>query len=187
MSATHNLLIRSTRSAHAAYDSINLKRKFSGAPYWIHTDEVRDILLEHGEDVSTEMLIAADHHDVAEDVTPVNKEFDFYYILKEFGASAARLVLELTDVFTKEAFPNMNRKIRKKNEAARLATISFEAKQIKLADLISNTADITKQDPGFAVLYLKEKEYILDLMELYDPRISQTKLFKMARKQIEKK
>jgi hypothetical protein len=47
-------------------------------------------------------------------------------------------VAELSDVFTRKAFPGMRKKERKKNEARRLAGISADAQTVKYADLIYN-------------------------------------------------
>ena len=74
--------------------------------------------------------------------------------------------LQVTDVFTHEAYPELNRKIRKGMEADRLATISDDAKLVKLADMIDNTSSITEHDPGFAKLYLAEKAHLYDVMGL---------------------
>jgi hypothetical protein len=70
-------------------------------------------------------------------------------------------VNELTDVYTAEDFPNLNRKERKKLEAHRLWTISYLAQTIKYADLIDNTRSIVEHDKTFAKVYLQEKKYIL--------------------------
>jgi hypothetical protein len=72
----------------------------------------------------------------------------------------------LTDVYTSEAYPVKqnplwNRKWRKANEAHRISEISDEGKTIKLADLFSNTLSIVKDDPDFAITYLKEKAHII--------------------------
>src|SRR6185312_845648 len=70
-------------------------------------------------------------------------------------------VWDLTDVFTHEAFPYLNRSIRKQCEALRLHTISRTAQIVKCCDLIDNTKSIVAHDPGFAVKYLAEKREIL--------------------------
>ena len=78
----------------------------------------------------------------------------------------AELVNELTDRFTHEAFPNDNRATRKKWEANRLSRVSDEAKLIKWCDMKDNTRTITEHDPGFARVYLAEKDYLLEVMGL---------------------
>lgn len=142
-------------------------RKYSVLPYIAHPIEVLTILVEHSEwAVSEDMMVAAILHDVVED-TPVQlKGLEFV-----FGKSIAKLVEELTDVYTAEAYPNMNRKARKEAERLRLSAISSEAKSIKLADLISNTKSIVAADPGFSRVYLAEKAALLDLMGKVDPSL----------------
>ena len=152
---------RAYEFAKAAHASINQKRKFSGEPYIVHPEAVCRILENAGEkDVN--VLCAALLHDVLEDVAPLNKLYDADEILRQFGAEVLRYVRELTDEFTKENYPALNREERKKREAQRIATISDSALKVKLADLIDNTSDIVKNDPGFAKVYLREKQRILD-------------------------
>ncbi len=147
--------------AHAAHDSIGQKRKYSGEPYHVHTDEVAR--LAEGAGVTLEGICAAHLHDVQEDVNCY--PYNLTGIRERFGDRVAILVMQLTEVFTKEAFPDKNRKWRKRHEAIRLGNIHSEAKTIKCCDLIANTRDIVKQDPVFAVTYLREKREILDLMK----------------------
>jgi hypothetical protein len=66
-------------------------------------------------------------------------------------------VLEVTDVYTTDAYSHLNRKARKELGTARLATVSAEAKLIKLADIADNTSSIVERDPGFARVNLAEK------------------------------
>jgi guanosine-3',5'-bis(diphosphate) 3'-pyrophosphohydrolase len=142
-----------------AHDSIGHKRKYTGVPYWHHTEEVMRIVKEVND--SENVLIAALGHDCLEDVWPINPKYSFEVINKEFGNQVACLIYELTDRYTSNAFPGMNRKIRKLHERARMKTMSDEAKTIKLADLIDNTKDIVKHDPNFAKVYMAEKISIM--------------------------
>lgn len=141
--------------AHEAHDSIGQKRKYSGEPYWVHTDEVAGILTEHG---AAPHIVAASHvHDYLEDVNPNGLAL----LRRLFGDRIALLAVEVTDVFTHEAYPHLNRAVRKGLEAQRLGLATIGAQIIKLADLISNTSSIVEHDPGFAVTYLQEKSTIL--------------------------
>lgn len=67
----------------------------------------------------------------------------------------------LTDVYTSERHPELNRATRKGLERDRLAKASLQAQLIKVADLISNTRSIVAEDPKFAVTYLQEKAALL--------------------------
>ncbi|MDT0644793.1 HD domain-containing protein [Zunongwangia sp. F363] len=125
------------------------QRKYTKEAYIEHPKRVAEIVrtVPH----SSEMICAAYLHDVVED-TPVSIQD----IQRKFGRKIAGLVEELTDVFTKEKYPHLNRKKRKQREVERQAKISVEAKTIKLADVIDNTHDILENDPGFARRYVPE-------------------------------
>jgi guanosine-3',5'-bis(diphosphate) 3'-pyrophosphohydrolase len=157
--------------AHEAHESIGQRRKYTGEPYWVHTDEVARIVAEDGGD--EDMIVAAHLHDVLEDVTPINPHYDLYLIDHTFGGDVSRLVSELTDEYTKAAFPDMNRASRHKMENRRLANISLPAKTIKLADLISNTHSIVEYDKDFARVYLQEKWELLPLLKDGSPALWQ--------------
>lgn len=103
-------------------------------------------------------MVAALFHDIIEDVFPKNELYSIEDIEWKFGPRVAKLTIELTDVFTSEAFPTVNRAKRKTMESDRIAVISDEGLIIKLGDFIDNTGDITVNDPGFAHgVYLPEK------------------------------
>ena len=143
--------------AHAAHDSIGQRRKYTDEPYWVHTDEVAEIL----KDFPIQVQLAGHFHDILEDVFPKNPYYSFERIMGDFGFTVAVLTKELTDMFTKEAFPMFNRAERKHLEHNRLGMISPAAKNIKLADVISNTKNIVAYDRNFARVYLME---VVDLM-----------------------
>ena len=156
----------------------NQKRKYTGEPYVNHTVQVAKIVKNYeGDDV---MVYAAVLHDVLED-TNTTKEELFNHLRQIIGPEKAievvKLVQELTDVFIKDDYPNINRKGRKEMEAMRLGEISPKAQTIKYADLLDNGQDIMKNDPKFGRVYLKEKEQILKHMnkgnqELYKKCLS---------------
>lgn len=149
--------------AHEAHDSIGQKRKYTGEPYWVHTDEVASIVqADKGDE---DMIIAAHLHDIIEDVFPINPHYDLYLIASTFGDDVTRIVSELTDEYTRENYPHMKRAQRKDMERRRIATISLAAKTVKLADLISNTKSIVLHDPDFAKTYLKEKSELLEVLK----------------------
>lgn len=147
-------------------------RKYTGMPYVTHPIEVSVICAEKGglsEDENA--LVAAILHDVVED-TPIPLE----EIRREFGDDVAALVEELTEVPVEG-----NRAYRKEAERARLAEISARGQTIKLADLISNTRSIVEHDEGFAKVYLKEKQALLEVLTKGSPN-----LHKIAKAQVER-
>ena len=67
----------------------------------------------------------------------------------------------MTDVYEKSAFPQWNRRKRKKMELERLKQCSPEAQTIKYADILDNSQEITAHAPDFAPRYLEESLSIL--------------------------
>jgi (p)ppGpp synthase/HD superfamily hydrolase len=155
-----NLIEQAQNLAHEAHDSINQKRKYNGRPYWVHTDEVASIV-QRTPGATESMVIAAHLHDVLEDVFPVNPKYSAGLIKDMFGFQAVTLVIMLTDMYTKQAYPKLNRAQRHAKENERLGAIFPNAKTVKLADLISNTKSIVAEDPDFARVYLREKLALL--------------------------
>lgn len=138
----------------AEFKHAEQKRKYTGLPYFTHLHNVAVLV---GKRTNKPELVAAAYlHDTLEDT-----DTTYHELVIVFGEEIANLVLELTDVFTSEAYPDWNRAIRKAKECARLATVSDDAKLIKRCDIEDNTADIEVNDPGFAKTYLPEKEAIL--------------------------
>ena len=133
----------------------NQTRKYTGEPYFNHCEAVALKVSKQRQD--PHVIAAAYLHDVIED-TDVTLE----QLHEKFGNKVTDLVKDLTDHYTPEAYPTLNRAARKKLEAERLAKTSLNARIIKAADIEDNTKSITKYDPGFAKIYLKEKEYLLE-------------------------
>ena len=127
-------------------------RKYTGEPYIVHPVNVARIVMEVFPDVSA--VAAAYLHDVVEDTE---------YTLNDlsqagFGGDVVHLVDELTDVSKPE---DGNRAERKRIDREHTAAACNGAKLVKLADLMDNTCSITRHDPNFAKVYLKEKLQLL--------------------------
>lgn len=150
-----------------AHDSIKQVRKYSGQPYWVHTEAVAETVASVGG--TEDMIIAALLHDVLEDVYPLNPKYSPESIRAEFGDNVLSLVEQLTDQFTKETHPHLNRAQRKFKENERIAKDSPEAKTIKLADLLDNTKSIVENDKDFARVYIREKEELLHFLTEGNP------------------
>ena len=103
------------------------------------------------------MLAAAMLHDTVEDtrVTLIDIEH-------KFGDEVAELVGWLTDISRPE---HGNRAARKAIDRGHTAMAPAQAKTIKLADLIDNTASIVRHDPAFARVYLSEKAALLEVLK----------------------
>ena len=152
-------------------------RKYTADRYIVHPMRVMLICQEYNTDTATQADALL--HDVLED-TPVSKSE-----IREFLSSlmpprqverTLDLVIELTDVYVKEAYPHLNRKKRKQLETERLSKVSSEAQTIKYADLIDNGYDILKHDRHFGRKYLSEARALLSAMTNGDPELRQRAL-----------
>lgn len=152
--------------ATAAHAAVGQRRKYTNEPYINHPAEVVDIIRRHTA-FTDNMLAAAWLHDVVED-TGVTQDV----VVHEFGADIGEMVKWLTDQSRPE---DGNRATRKKMDADRLAMAPAIVQTIKYADLISNTSSIMSHDEDFGRVYLKEKSYLLSVMDKGD-----SILYKMA-------
>jgi (p)ppGpp synthase/HD superfamily hydrolase len=163
--STMNSLVNSAKVfTIAAHSAVGQRRKYSDAPYWTHCERVVATLDKFSQaPVSDEMRAAAWLHDTVED-TNVNLEL----IRDLFGNNVYHLVEMLTDVSRPE---DGNRRARKALDLEHTKLASPEAKSIKLADLIDNAESIVDNDPGFAVVWLREKRALLEVLEDGDPEL----------------
>lgn len=138
------------------------KRKYTGEPYVVHTQEVADIVQRAGGDP---VMVAAAHlHDVVEDTPVTIKE-----VREAFGPAVAELVEALTD---QVPLSYGNRKARKRAESDRLAGCSTRVQTIKLADIVSNARSICELDPGFAFhAFVPECLYLVERMTAGDTEL----------------
>jgi (p)ppGpp synthase/HD superfamily hydrolase len=152
-----------------AHDSIGQKRKYTGEPYRVHTEEVAETVLMHlafcapqlPVEEAEALVIASYGHDTPEDVFPKNPAYNIVVIGQKYGQRAASIVMQLTETYSSEFYPHLNRATRKLLEASRISVIDDHTKLVKLADLQSNTRSIVEHDPEFAKTYLKEKELLM--------------------------
>jgi (p)ppGpp synthase/HD superfamily hydrolase len=141
-------------------------RKYVGTPYWNHLWSVAELASTYVKHPLVKEIALC--HDVIEDTkctiddlfTRLGEcQYDRMEAIDICGG-----VMDLTDQFTKEKFPTLNRAQRKQKEAERLGSISKLSQSIKYADLIDNTSTIVQYDHGFAKVYLSEKRVILNEM-----------------------
>lgn len=150
-----NLYDKAKHLAVQAHESIGQIRKFSKRPYYTHVLEVAELVSKKTND--EDILAAACLHDVLEDVTPVNSTYNENWILSNFNQRVLKIVIELTNVYSKNAYPELTRKVRKALEKERLSKVSEEAKLIKKADLYHNNGEMDEEDP-FTKIWREEKE-----------------------------
>lgn len=137
-------------------------RKYSPERYIVHPIRVMKMVSEYIQDPA--VLSAAILHDVLED-TAVSKQelktFLYSLMVDQQAEKALNIVVELTDIYTKENYPQYNRRKRKRLEADRIKKASAEAHTFKYADIIDNVPEITEHDPDFAARFNAE---CLDLL-----------------------
>ena len=147
-----------SKAAHLAVGQV---RKYTGEPYHTHPFIVANIVKDVGG--SNTMICAALLQDVVEDTHIKQVDLD-----AEFGMEISNLVFWVTDTQT---HADGNRATRKARECRKLSEAPPEAQTIKLADLIHNSQSIFQCDPKFALVYLKEKRAILEVMTLGHPEL----------------
>jgi len=104
-------------------------------------------------------------HDLLEDTDSTQE--DLMEALRRFGypdrdaAFITSCVVELTDVFTADAYPGLSKAERKNREAARLISMSAAAQTVKYADLIYNVKWVLTYDRKHAEKYIKKKVLLL--------------------------
>lgn len=136
-------------ASFAAKKHTGQKRKGSdGEPYINHPIEVANLLVSVGKIEDDDMIVAALLHDTVEDCGVSHEEIE-----ENFGTVVASYVRELTD---DKSLPKEERKNLQIEHAPHL---SHGAKQIKLADKISNIRDVIENPPdGWDVQ--RRREYV---------------------------
>lgn len=129
-------------------------RDYTGAPYITHPIRVAARIAALP-DSTEEMVAAAFLHDVVEDCGVSLDE-----IGKEFGPVVRQLVGELTNAPDQ---PGHNRNAREAYRFAKLATVSKEAKTIKLADRIDNLSELPTTS-RFWQTYQQESQQLLEVL-----------------------
>lgn len=160
---TQAAVVSFAREAHK-----DQKRKYTGDPYFNHVLAVASLVYDHDDTLG--LFEIAILHDVLEDT---NKTiYDIRRMLYVAGYDENLIdfidlgVTCLTDLYTKESYPELNRAARKKLEAERLSNIPAIYQTVKYADILHNTMDIVINDPKFAKTYVPECLHLLDVMRL---------------------
>lgn len=148
--------------AYAAHTAIDQRRKYTNEPYLHHLANVVELLEDYADTIllneeedeeslerATNIICAAYLHDVVEDTKITLDD-----IQRHFNEEITMMVDFLTDHAKPE---DGNRKKRKQMYRDRLITAPNDVKTIKIADIIDNLSTIVAHDPGFAVVYVKEK------------------------------
>ena len=124
------LLFAATKHRHQR------RKDAEASPYINHPLELARVLAEVGGVTDAATLCAALLHDTLEDTATTPAE-----LTQAFGAEIAALVAEVTD---DKSLPKAE---RKRQQVVHAASISDKAKRVKLADKISNLADVAQTPP----------------------------------------
>lgn len=152
-----------------AYDYASIKhkgqfRKISGNLYITHPERVYRLvrLVDDFDQLGCAALL----HDVVEDCYSDSiTQLDLIReIENKFGSGVKRIVCELTNVYTKQNYPNWDRKKRKEAELRRIRDISTEAKLIKCADRIDNILNY-KINNGLEHYYINESYDLYNVLK----------------------
>ena len=142
-------------------------RKYTGGKYIFHPLQVAFVISHFALPNMVEVALC---HDLLED-TPCTKE-DLLKELLSIGYSAddafeiADGVDDLSDKFTSESFPNLNRAKRKAKEVQRMsdANLSVGVATVKSVDIINNAHSIAQHDRKFAKVYLREVQELIPVL-----------------------
>jgi len=149
LSAKLNMLDRAWIACIVGHGAIGQTRS-NGEPYSNHPIEVATICENYGG--STLAKCVALCHDLLED-TDLTRDV----LAIQVHPSVADGVKELTNIYTKENFPHMDKHTRETQENARIAEISDGAKFVKLCDIMHNISDLDKMPEEWATKYLCSK------------------------------
>lgn len=134
VSADSEVILKALR--FSAEKHRNQRRKDNASPYINHPIEVAEMLIRVGGVRDLDVIVAAILHDTIEDTDATPEEIETL-----FGKPVLSLVLEVTDDKT------LPKKTRKQLQVDNAPHKSQGAKQIKIADKISNLRDILHSPP----------------------------------------
>lgn len=140
------------------------RRKYTNEPYINHLVAVAEM----ADDKAVLGYEIGLCHDLLEDTDC--RQLELQNALQRFGYTPKEVftilqgVVDLTDVYTPENFPQLNRGKRKILEAKRLHYIDANSQTVKYCDVIDNASSILQHDPKFAAIYLSEMKLVLEGM-----------------------
>lgn len=132
--------------AHAVKD-------YDGKPYWVHYDDVENILIEYGFGNNETLIIAARIHDTIEDCG-----WTYNDIKKEFGEDVADLVYLVTD------FKGHNRDERKPDQLYIEMREKALAIVLKVSDRLANTRRSVTNKHSMSDNYQKEYNHFREML-----------------------
>jgi guanosine-3',5'-bis(diphosphate) 3'-pyrophosphohydrolase len=135
MSRDLALIVKAVDFAAAKHRGQSRKDE-ANTPYINHPISLANLLANHGSVTNANVIVAALLHDTIEDTDATADEIEGL-----FGTAVKNIVLEVTD---DKALPSPE---RKRLQIVNAASISYEARLVKLADKISNLQDMVARPP----------------------------------------
>lgn len=138
---------------------------FSGEPYFVHCLAVAEAAAPYvnwGYEAGLCHDLLEDHVATVEELRMALSEAG--YCLPETEQIIA-MIIELSDVFTTEHFPDFSDKELRRLENKRLLTISSQSQTIKYADLIDNAAWVRRYEPYKWPRYARRKLKLLAALD----------------------
>lgn len=134
------------------------KRKYTGEPYYTHLLSVADRVDPYkSSGYETEIALC---HDLIEDTECSLAELSSKLLSLGYNVEEDEVILagvnDLTDKYTHEKYPSLNRAQRKALEGSRIIKSSPIAQTVKYADIIDNMLSLAEHDPDFARVYARE-------------------------------
>lgn len=130
-----SMLIKAYKFASVKH-SDQRRKGLKGEPYINHLTDVADILWNSGQVRDIPTVVAGILHDTVEDTDTTRQEIE-----QEFSVEIASVVMEVTD---DNSLPKSK---RKQLQIEKASSLSFMARQIKLADKISNLQGVLESPP----------------------------------------
>lgn len=168
--------LENTSRRHCLLDWIKVRYQgviipVSGGPYLEHVETVAALAGRHnilGYEIGLCHDLLEDHICTAETLETALTACGYEPDETAAITSATR---ELSDVFTKQAYPKLSKKQRRRKEDKRLITLSAAAQTVKYADLVYNIAWTLRYQQKGVRSYLKRKRRLLRKMDQGDPAL----------------
>lgn len=149
------------------------KRKYTGAPYYTHLLSVADRVEQYAQNgYETEIALC---HDLIEDTECSLADLSGKLMSIGYDIDEDEVILagvdDLTDKYTTERYPTLNRAQRKELESVRIIASRPIAQTVKYADIIDNMLSLAEHDPGFARVYAREVDNYLGKINMGNPEL----------------
>ncbi|SEJ72242.1 hypothetical protein SAMN05216327_11764 [Dyadobacter sp. SG02] len=149
------------------------KRKYTGAPYYTHLLSVADRVEQFVQNgYETEIALC---HDLIEDTECSLADLSDKLMSIGYNIEEDEVILagvdDLTDKYTHDKYPSLNRAQRKELEGARIVASRPIAQTVKYADIIDNMLSLAEHDPGFARVYASEVDGYLWKIDMGNPEL----------------